>query len=156
MQNSKYQFQIQDHDSSMKNILRIIVIFCSITLAGGCLEGRFGNSQNLAEKAEIQKERADMVIMYDRPDRFFVEKPLMNVKNGIQHPFSLEELEKVISGARFREETLVVILGRSWSSSDDSSIGREADKLQSLFKEHFHNVIIQQEQAYSFNRILKE
>ena len=78
-----------------KNIFFFFIITLSF-LATACQNSLFRKQDNIVERAERQKLKADMVIAYTREKRIFVERPLMNVKNNIHHPFTKELLDAML------------------------------------------------------------
>ncbi|MCK5708374.1 MAG: hypothetical protein KAI43_12055 [Candidatus Aureabacteria bacterium] len=139
---------------SLFSLLILSIQFLAFT---GCQQNLFTRKpENIVEKAEKQRKKADMIITFHTMERIFIDKPLLNIRNNIQHPFDKNKFIKKLNSFNSRQKIVVVILEDSWNVKDISERSKTIQELELLLNKYFNQVIFHQEQKYSYSKILKE
>ena len=110
----------------------------------------------MVERAEKQKNKADMIIYIDLDGLKFIEKPLLNVKSDLHHPQSKEEIEQLLEKTSKKRHLVVVTFAEAWRSKSTSEQNRIITELEEILKKYFASVVFHQEQRNFYTKILKE
>ena len=138
----------------MKKLFLVFIIF--LNTLSSCTAKYSLQRENVADHVEHQRAQANMVIYIDKSEQIFIEKPLLNVKNGIQQPFSKKEFQETLTGFSSKKKLIVVTMGDFWKSGNVDKRSRLINDLENLLKNHFKKVVFHQEQINSYTKILKE